>query len=135
MGHAIPDNSLKDGVLEISRDEPWMSDAPFRHWQNIASLVEGVETDASYLATAIIFVDLGKVMKKIVGPISAMQFLLDKNGSYMTEETNWFATLVEEAMQNQYNASVDGSVDGNQYTIWTEVFLKLEWSVTRWLHL
>ena len=104
---------LKDGVLEISRDEPWMSDAPFRHWQNIASLVEGVETDASYLATAIIFVDLGKVMKKIVGPISAMQFLLDKNGSYMTEETNSFATLVEEAMQNQYNASVDGSVDGN----------------------
>ena len=105
---------LKNGVVEVNDEKLYVSDAPFKHWQNLMIYLDGEATEASYLATAIILMDRGKADKQVVGPLSAMHFFLDKQGHFMVEETERLARLVENRVQNnmQEGSIIEDRGDG-----------------------
>ena len=99
---------LENGVVELQCGKPYFCHQPFQHWDNPVDRLSGEETEASYLATAILMVDFGKGTQFVTGPLASMSFFLDDKGHFMAEETDRLATTLEWRTHDETGAVDNG---------------------------
>tara|TARA_R110000851_G_scaffold151675_3_gene292971 strand:- start:21717 stop:23057 length:1341 start_codon:yes stop_codon:yes gene_type:complete len=99
---------LENGVVELQCGKPYFCHQPFQYWDNPVDRLSGEETEASWLATAILMMDFGKGTQFVTGPLASMSFFLDDKGHFMAEETDRLATTLEWRMHDETGAVDDG---------------------------